>query len=664
MAKRKKKPRRPSRAHWMDGVSDTLRPPPRRSLSQWADEHFVLSAESAAEPGRWRTLPYQRGILDAITDPAIMHVTVMKSARIGYTKCINAAIAYHIMHDPSSMMVVQPTVEDAEGYSKEEIAPMLRDMPELSCIVDDDHGPRTSEQTILQKSYPGGVLSMVGANSGRGFRRVSRRIVIFDEVDAYPQSSGLDGDPIKLGTKRAEYFWNRKIIAGSTPLIAGASRIEEMFEAGDRRRYYVPCPHCKRMDYLRFNVQKGGQDDLDDKDSGHMMRWPEGQPEIACFVCRECGCEIDESHKVAMLNAGEWRAEEPCAGHASFHIWAAYSLSPNATWGQIAREFLEATKGPTANANKLKTFVNTTLGQTWIEKGEAPEWERLYDKRETYPIGTVPDGVVALTCGVDVQKNRFVYEVVGWGRNKETWSVEAGELFGDTANEATWVQLDELLAKEFPSSSGSMQIAKLAIDSGYSANMVYAWARRYSMTRVMAVKGVGGLRAIVGAPSSVDVNEGGKMIRRACRLWPVGGDIVKSELYGWLRLRIVDGVTPAGYCHFPQYGEEFFKQLTAEHLVSSVNRKTRKESYRWETLPNRDNHFLDCRVYARAAAVVLGIDRLPRSEASAAPIAPAKVQATSVEASPERRRDDTDLRPKGSFWNRGGGRSSWMSRRR
>lgn len=663
MAKRKRKPKRQARAHWAEGLAESLRPPRRLSLSQWADEHFVLSAESAAEPGRWRTLPYQRGILDAITDPSITWISVMKSARIGYTKGINVAVAYHIKHDPCSMMVVQPTVEDAEGYSKEEIAPMLRDMPEIAAVVDDDHGPRTSEQTILQKTFPGGVLSMVGANSGRGFRRVSRRLVIFDEVDAYPPSAGLDGDPIKLGAKRAEYFWNRKIIAGSTPLISGASRIEEMFSSGDRRRYYVPCPHCGHMDYLRFSVKKGGSDNLDEHEDGHMMRWPSGHPELACFVCRGCGCDIDESHKLAMLNAGEWRAETECTGHASFHIWTAYSLSPNATWAQIATEFIDASSGPHAGPQKLRTFVNTTLGETWIEKGEAPEWERLYDRREDYQIGQVPEGAVALTCGVDVQKDRFVYEVVAWSRNKESWSVEAGELFGDTANAATWAQLDALLSRDFESSTGTAKIAKLAVDTGYLASMVYSWARRYPATRVMPVKGVGGARAIVGAPSLVDVTESGKVIKRACRLWPIGVDIAKSELYAWLRMRIVDGITPEGYCHFPKYEEEFFKQLTAEHMVTSVNRRTKRETRGWEKLPNRQNHFLDCRVYARAAAVVLGIDRMPRTEPKPRPAAAVITDHHEQSQSPDAHPVRATSPRRGSFWDRGGVRG-WMARRR
>lgn len=647
-----------TRSTWLDGATEALRPPPKLSLSEWADIHFRLSAESAAEPGRWHTLPYQRGIMDAITDPAVNRVSVMKSARIGYTKCINAAIAYHIHHDPCPILVVQPTIEDAEGYSKEEIAPMLRDVEVLAGLVS-DQSVKSSAQTILHKSFPGGILSMVGANSGRGLRRVSRRIAIFDEVDGYPASAGADGDPIKLGEKRTEYYWNRKIIAGSTPLIAGASRIEELFDSGDRRRYYVPCPECGHMDFLAFHPKA---------ERGHVMRWPDGATEAACFECRGNGCVIEETSKRAMLEAGEWRADGEFAGHASFHIWAAYSLSPNASWGQIAGEFLEAKRlGP----EKLKTFVNTALGETWQERGEAPDWERLYQRREPYAIGTVPDGPIVLTAGVDVQKDRLVYEVVGWAPNKESWSVDAGELYGDTSLDAAapgspWAQLDELLSRTYPGAEGGQSpIAMLAIDSGYNTQVVYGWARRHPMNRVIACKGVAGARMLVGVPSSVDVTTSGRRMQRGYKVWAIGVDIAKGELYGWLRLAPCDGDPPPGLCHFPEYPEEFFRQLTAEHLVTVANRRTGRARLEWQVLPNRQNHFLDARIYARAAAAVLGIDRMaPAARAKPAPVVnPAAPQVDRIAGVTQQPTGNAS-----SFWGRPRAqtnpRGGWFGKRR
>ncbi len=634
-----------------------LRPPPRLSLSAWADDHFRLSAESAAEPGRWRTLPYQRGILDAITDPDIERVTVMKSARVGYTKMINAAIAFHMAHDPCPILVVQPTIDNAKIYSKEEIAPMLRDVEVLAGLVSET-SVKSSANTVAHKTFPGGVLSMIGANSGRGFRMISRRVVIFDEVDAYPPSAGSEGDPVKLGEKRSEYYWNRKLLAGSTPLVAGASRIEELFNAGDRRRYYVPCPHCGHMDFLRFALRDNAE-----IEGGHVMRWPKDRPADAHFMCRVCGCAIEEAHKYAMIAGGEWRAETESPRHASFHIWAAYSLSPNATWGQIAARFVEAKKKP----EMLRTFVNTELGETWKERGEAPDWERLHERREPYAIGSVPTGPVVLTAGVDVQKDRLVYEVVGWAPNRESWSVDAGELYGDTAVEATWDQLDSLLSRSFPGADGGeLSISMLAVDSGYNTQVVYGWARRHPMSRVIACKGVSGARMLVGAPSPVDVTVRGKRMQRGYKVWPIGVDIAKGELYGWLGLRRGDGDPPSGYCHFPEYGEEYFRQLTAEHLVTVVNRRTHRAKMEWQVLPNRENHYLDARIYARAAAAVLGIDRMPRAD-RAPSVTPTTGSSPPPSPEIESRSNREAGPPRSDFWGgrpRGPRRSGWLGRRR
>lgn len=575
-----------------------LRPPPRLSLSAWADEHFRLSAESSADPGRWRTLPYQRGIMDAITDPTITFVTLMKSARVGATQIMKAGMAYYIHQDPCPILNVQPTVDNAKEFSKEDIATMIRDVPVLRDLISPAKG-RDSKNSMLHKSFPGGVLSLVGANSGAGLRRISRRVVFLDEVDAYPSSAGNDGDPIRLAIKRTEYFWNRKIVAASTPLIASASRIEQLFEQGDQRRYYMPCPHCGHRDYLVFREPAAGE-------PGHWMSWPDGEPEKAHFVCSLGGCIIEEKHKRTMLGAGEWVAHAVSPGHASFHIWAAYSVSPNATWGQIAAEFVEANKeGPEA----LKTWVNTTLGETWHERGEAPDYERLYARREMYPIGSVPAGVLFLTAGVDVQADRFVFEVVGWNARKESWSIDKGYLLGNTADEETWAQLDALLDRTYDGKT----IEKLAIDSGYASQMVYAWVRRRGK-RVMACKGMS-RHTLISTPSKVDVTIRGKTLKRGCWLWGLGEGVGKGELYGWLGLNSpnIGEPFPKGFCHFPEYDKEYFKQLTAEHLVK-IKMRSGIPKLEWQIQPGRENHYLDCRVLARAAAAVVGLDRMRPDE--------------------------------------------------
>lgn len=589
------------------------RPPPRLRLSEWADEHFYLSAESAAEPGRWQTRPYQREPMDCFTDPRVEQITFMKSSRVGFTKLLNAAIGFHIHHDPCAILLIQPTLTDAKGYSKEEIAPMLRDCPVLFEKFPDE---LAHTQSLLHKRFPGGLLHIVGARSPASFRRVSRRLVFGDEVDGYPPSAGREGDPIALAIRRTEHFWNRKIVTGSTPTIAGASRIELLYMAGDQRRYYVPCTQCGHLAPLVF--QRAITEDQAGAPSGHVLRWTKGQPEDAHFVCRECGGVIEHKDKRAIVEAGQWRAHAPFTGHASFHIWAAYSYSPNATWAQLAAEYETASQ----DRETHKTYVNTALGETWKEEGEAPDWQALYDRREPYPIGACPQSVLLLTAGVDVQKDRLVYEVVGWGRWKRSWSIDAHVIPGDTSDTSPagpWSTLDALLNRTFPHAGGvHLPIRLLAIDSGYQTQVVYAWARRYPLSRVIAIKGTDRAGALIGLPSKIDVTIRGRKV--GYKVWPIAPAIAKSELYGWLNLRApaqearaAGAVEPPGYCHFPEYAEAYFRQLTAERLTAQRTAHG-FTAYLWTLPPGAENHALDCRIYSRAAAAVLGLDRFGEAD--------------------------------------------------
>ena len=589
-----------------------LRPPPILTISQWADRFYYLSAESSAVPGKWTTLPYQREPLDAMGDPTVTHCIVMKSARVGYTLMLLAALGYHMHQDPAGCLVIQPTLEDARGFSKDNLQPMIRDNPVLSELVHED--AEGAGNTMLQMRYPGGVVSLIGANSGTGLRRISRRFIASDEMDAYPTLIG-EGDVIKLAQKRSEYYYDRKFIGGSTPLIAGQSRVEEMFEEGDGRRYFVPCPHCGHFAPFVFRGE-----------GGHVMKWPDDTPAEAYFACQLNGCVIEEKDKRAIIERGEWRAtREGLPGHRSYHMWAALSYSPGARWADIAQEFVEAKASP----ERLRVFCNTTLGETWKQLGDAPDWERLYQLREHYQMGAVPAEVKFLTAGIDVQKDRFVYEVVGWGPGKESWSIDSGVLPADTSNEAAWSVLDGLLNTSYDSPGGPLTIRMMAVDAGYNTQMVYAFARRH-VGRVIAVKGVSTARTLIGAPTPVDVTIRGHRIARGAKVWPVGVDIAKAELYGWLRLNPPTTESgdpyPAGYCHFPEHGEDFFRQLTAEHLVSSTKR-TGYRHHEWQLIPGRENHCLDARVYARAAATVVGVERLAPRRVAPPQAAPAVVVA-------------------------------------
>ena len=560
------------------------KPPQKLTLSEWADAHAVLSAESAAEAGKWKTLAYQKGIMDAFTDPTVEMVVWMKSARVGATKIFNHLIGYHIHQDPCPLMVVQPTVEDAEGYSKDEIAPMLRDTPVLRELVSEPKA-KDGSNTILLKQFRGGALQMVGANSARGFRRVSRRVVLFDEVDGYPASTP-EGDQIKLGIKRSEYYWNRKIGIASTPTTKEFSRVERWFLQSDQRRYYVPCPDCGHMQYLRWQ----------------QMKWEKGKPETAAYECENCQALIPHRLKRWMVDRGEWRSTAPSTqpGLVGFHLWAGYSYSPNASWEQLVREFLEVKSDP----DQLRTFINTTLGEPFeLDYSNKLSADGLMARREPYAPGFCPKGVLTLTAGVDTQDDRIEVSVWGWGAGEEAWHIWHQVLYGDPALPEVWAQLDHVLATEWDAEEGPpLKIRQMAVDSGgHHAHSVYLYARERLAQGVVATKGSSSRdQPIINKGSAVDINWRGKLIKRGGKVFSLGTDTAKTTLYGRLR----HNERGPGYIHFNEGADEdFFAQLTAEkQQVKTVRGFQVKE---WVKTSGQRNEILDCFVYSYAALQLL-----------------------------------------------------------
>ena len=313
-----------------------------------------------------------------------------------------------------------------------------------------------------------------------------------------------------------------------------------------------------------------------------------------------------------MLAQGEWRAAAPGVGKAAgFHLSSLYSPVGWFSWADAAKMFTDAQTNPAL----LQVFVNTVLGETWALKGDAPEWQRLYDRREDYKIGTVPKGGLFLTAGVDIQKDRIEVEVVAWGRGKESWSVDYQVLEGQTAEAGVWQKLTGVLDTHYATESGAaLPIVKFAIDSGYATPEVYAWTRQHGGARAVVIKGDSRAAAPISQPSPIDVGPQGKRVHWGIKVWPVNGSMIKEELYRWLRLdrptEESESPYPAGYCHFPEYGEEYFKQITAEQLVTRIVKGYRRPE--WQKTRDR-NEALDCRVYARAAAAVYGMDRFTDS---------------------------------------------------
>lgn len=568
----------PDVAPFIQQYQGAWQPPPELSLSSWADERYYLSPESASEPGKWRTRSYQRDIMDAITDGRYERITVRKSARVGYTKIINAGIGYFIDHDPCSQLVVQPTIDDASGYSKEEIAPMLRDCPCFNGLVSDPKS-RDSANTVAKKAYPGGILNLIGANSARGFRRLTVRIVWFDEINGFPPSAGQEGDQLALGEKRASDSWNRLYVYGSTPTIKGFSRITDKFEESDQRFLEVPCPLCGHPQVLRWAN----------------IKWPKDNPERAYYECAHCQRPIDHSHKRAMVDAGRWVATASAHRHAGFFLWSAYSFSPGAAWSEIARRFLMAHQHfkSTGDDSRLKTWTNTDLGEDWEEKGDGVEVQDLGRNLKKIAPDTCPDWVLVITCGVDVQDDRIELEIVGWDDGFQSFSLDYKVLHGDTTRQDVWDQLDEQLNRRFQRGPISQRINCAVIDHGHRTHMVETYVKPRQVRRIYAAKGSSQPgQPLLKAPSK-------KSLKKGIWLLIIGTDTAKDMVYSRLKIE-----TPGpGFCHFPDgRSDEYFKQLAAEEVVTRWEKGVKKRV--WKKKRAR-NEALDLRVYATAAMEAL-----------------------------------------------------------
>lgn len=612
---------------------------------------------SPEKGGKWKTLPYQVGIMDALDDPEVERVTVRKSARVGYTQILVAYVLKTMHHDPASMLIVQPTVEDAEGFSKDEIAPAIERHEFLRGVVSEGKS-KSSSNTILAKSYHGRTLWMTGTNSGRGFRRIHAKVALLDEVDGFEASAGDDGDPVELSWRRTqEARLGRKLVLGSTPLLKGASRIDRSYAESDQRLFYVPCPHCDEWQPLVF----GG------KDVDHGIKWDHGKPESAYYLCRQCHAAISEENKPAMLRAAEkdgWRAHAEVKGHAGFHIWAGYSMSPNATWGHIAGEFIRLHGDPVT----LKTFVNTWLGESWEQKGRAPSTEKLAARAEAYPTRAVvgfaepqrmvPRGAAVLTSMTDVQLDRIECGIEGWGPGEENWKLEYHVLYGDPTAQPVWDALKELLERPRISERGvEMFVRSSCIDSGYASQAVYAFVRNRPVYKLpdgrtaylWATKGLAGAGAVW--PAKPTVNTIGK-----CPLYIVRIDTAKDLIAS--RLESIE--TPGhGYTHFPNFfGPDYFKQLTAEHCVMDRDKRgfpvrtwkmkegaKRNEAfdvavgnyaalcalYSLGFTTEREGIWLDSRV-PNPAAIADATDATPMAVAQSKPMAPRPVQRRAENA--------------------------------
>ena len=561
-------------------VKETLKPPPRFTVSEWADANRKLSPESSAEPGQWNTAraEYQRGMMNAINDPNITSIVFMTSAQIGKTEIVNCIVGYFIDFDPCPLLVLQPTLEMGQAWSKDRLSPMIRDTPCLKNKVSDQKAKKTGN-TLLHKTFTGGHITIAGANSPAGLASRPIRIVLCDEVDRYPARAGTEGDPVNLAKKRTATFWNRKIILTSTPTIKDASRIETAFLQSDQRFYYVPCPDCDEFQILNWKH----------------VQWIDGDAKTAKYCCVHCGTLWSDAKRYAAISLGHWEASESFNGTAGFHLSELYS--PWRKLSDIVQDFLHAKDNP----ELLKTFVNTSLGETWEDQGEQNDPELLMSRAEDYD--EIPNQVTCLSAGVDIQQDRIEMEVVGWGDNMESWTIDYLILDGDTIQNEVWDDLLSAIHYEYDHASGyKMPISSVVIDSGFLSKRVFEFIRNSKLSYVRAGKGISGKRSLVEDSS-----------RRAKRLRKMRQKDGKPELIGVDEAKLVlqrqlEITQPGpGYCHFKKDRDaEWYAQLTAEKCVTRYQKGFAIREW-IKTRPR--NEALDCRVYAIAAFLLMSVAR-------------------------------------------------------
>lgn len=549
--------------------STAAAPPPEYTVSEWADAERFLPETSGARGARWRTsaVPYLRGVMDAVHESGVSTVALKKCSQVGGSEALHNIVGYHIQHAPCPMLFVHPTAGVAEEWSKDRLADMIRSTPALREVVREGRQPRGSHQaesTLALKVFPGGYLALGGANTPNTFARRSVRLAIGDDVDRFPSEVGEEGDPTDLLKNRTESYVDALHLFVSTPTLKGG-RIDTLYERSDQRKFFVECPQCGRWDYFTWQDEKHFRVVFDDRD-----------PETARIECPSdeyggCGAHLDEADRRAMVQDGEWRptAAAKESGLVGFHLPAMLSTIGARTLQGLVERWLSARE---KGRDSLRVFVNTQLAEGWEDRGTKMEPTLLATRREDYGHDVeVPMAAAALTCGVDVQADRFELQVHAWGLGAERWLVDYRVIPGDPKQPETRAALLEALERKYRHASGHLlPIHATCIDSGWATDEIYDFVLAYQVRRIFATKGLAGKggNTIVLKPSEVRYGKRARPVR----LYPINVDDAKSDIMTALTLP----TRGPGYLHFPVHletvNDEYFAQLCAEHRETRHNR--------------------------------------------------------------------------------------------
>ena len=552
-------------------------PPPKLKLSEWIEANICLPDDSAV-PGPMRLWPWQCEIADAISDPLIERITLLKAARIGFTSLTVGAIGAHIVNEPASILVLLPTESDSRDFIVSDVEPTFAASPSLkrALSADREEGER---DTLTSRRFAGGSLKIVAAKAPRNLRRHTCRILIVDEADAC--EAGAEGDPIKLAERRTMTFNNRKIVIGSTPVFSDASPVLKSYAASDCRIFECPCPSCGSFFEILWPHITWPKD-------------PDGRelPEQAGCECPHCKAIIAERAKAAMVAAGTWRATKPeIIGHAGFRLNSLVSLLANASWAKLAAEFLASKDDPSA----LQTFVNTVLGQGWSSPSMIDE-NALQARAEPFSLAAIPPEVLIITAGCDVQDDRVEVSIIGWSRDATAWVLGHFMIFGSFQDQSLWDEIDTLLRSRWRHPlGGSLKVDAAIIDAsdGDHFDSVLNFCVPRMGRRIFAGKGMTGARPAFAMAK-------GKKV--ADRLILVGVDGLKNVIF--------DRLTRGRGIRFSSALETaYYEQLCSERRV--IRYRMGRPVRRFERTGRTRNEALDCMTYGFSArqAVHVTYDR-------------------------------------------------------
>lgn len=576
------------------GAFTLLKPPEKLHVDEWADKYRWISSESASEAGPWRTsrTPYSKEIMRAFTDPRVRIITVVAPSQVGKSEIELNCLGYIIDNAPGSTMYVHPDLSVAREFSRHRIEPMLNDCKRLREKMQTKK-KSSSSNTILQKSFPGGMLKIIGTESAKALASTPVRYLIGDERDRWAFDAAGEGDSWELAEARQTTFYNSKALEVSSPTVKGKSPIVKSFMQGTQAYWCHKCPECGEYHFILFEHIRY---ETEVKEIGGEKIY---KAKVLGFACPNCGVITPE--KIMKRQPQKWimnNAEAYESGHVSF--WISPFAHPWRQWRTITDKFLKVKDDPL----KLRTFVNTVLGQPFEDRGEIADEDTLLARREDYGA-ELPEGVLALTCGVDTQDNRLEYEVIGHGYFGETWGIEKGYIMGVPDTPEVWARLDDVIEHVYKFKDGKgLKILMTCVDSGgHYTQEVYEYCRTRFEKHVVAIKGKGGDIQYINLPRKAIIR-GNK--KKWTWLYTLGVDAGKSTIMGNLK------VQTAGpkFCHFPlkdNYNMAYFNGLLSEKLV--CKKTTSGFKWYWERIPGHaHNEALDCRNYAMAAFKIINPD--------------------------------------------------------